>query len=366
MRLLPGFVLAGLIALIAGQTGKLNSLAANGFGVLTISIIIGMAVGNTLYPRNASPFDAGVAAAKTTLLRLGIVLYGFRLSVLDVANVGLPGLLIDALTMGSTFYLCWIVGTRILKLDRTTTILIGAGSSICGAAAIMATDRVVAGRTEQAAVAVSTVILFGTLATFLYPVIFHLSLYWHPTTASSFGIYVGSTVHEIAQVVAAAGSVSQEASNTAVIEKMVRVMMLGPFLLCLAYLHGKNAKLHPPHHQVDKPAASMFIPWFAFGLIAIVLMNSLTHLPGSLVATIRNADDILLGMAMAALGLTTHWSAIRRAGLKPLVLGAILFGWLMLGGAAINHAVTGLIGHKAWPNSKFVHGITSETGAMKS
>ena len=104
---------------------------------------------------------------KQILLRAGIILYGLRLTFQDIAGVGLHGVLLDALMLASTFGLACLLGTRLFGLDRTTTLLIGAGSSICGAAAVMATEPVVRGRAEQVAVAVSTVVVFGTLGIFL-------------------------------------------------------------------------------------------------------------------------------------------------------------------------------------------------------
>ena len=138
-----------------------------------------MIVGNTVYPRMAAVAADGVAFSKQALLRVGIVLYGLRLTFQDIANVGVAGVIIDALMLSSTFALSWWVGTRIFGLDRKTALLIGAGSSICGAAAVMATEPVVRGRAEQVTVAVSTVVVFGTLAIFLYPALYRLNAHYH-------------------------------------------------------------------------------------------------------------------------------------------------------------------------------------------
>ena len=124
----------------------------HGWGMRITAIVLGILVGNTLYPRIAAGSAAGVGFSKQILLRAGIILYGLRLTFQDIAGVGLHGVLLDALMLASTFGLACLLGTRLFGLDRTTTLLIGAGSSICGAAAVMATEPVVRGRAEQVAV----------------------------------------------------------------------------------------------------------------------------------------------------------------------------------------------------------------------
>jgi uncharacterized integral membrane protein (TIGR00698 family) len=339
-RLLPGLLLSGIIAWGAIALGKLEWMQSHGMSALTLAIMLGIVLGNSVYGRLAPTCGAGVAFSKQTLLRLGIILYGFRLTFQDIGQVGLAGIAIDALVLTSTFGLAMFLGTKVFKLERNSAILIGAGSSICGAAAVMATEPVVKGRSEDVTVAVSTVVVFGTIAIFLYPVLYQLNLGWQVlgATPTAFGVYIGSTVHEVAQVVAAGKSIGQEAANAAVIAKMVRVMMLAPFLVILSAVLARGTAKAGGN---DK-AAKLAIPWFAFIFIGAVAFNSLGLLPAGTVAAITEFDTALLAMAMAALGLTTHMSAIRRAGIKPLLLAGLLFCWLIAGGAAINHVVASL------------------------
>ncbi len=314
---------------------------------LTLAIVLGMLVGNTVYPRMAAVSGPGVSLSKQHLLRLGIILYGLRLTVQDIGHVGVAGVAVDALVLGSTFLLaCWI-GTRWLGLDRQSAMLIGAGSSICGAAAVMAAEPVVKARAEQVTVAVATVVVFGTVSIFLYPVLFELNQQWGLIGGGDrgFGLYAGSTIHEVAQVVAAARSISPEAADAAVIAKMVRVMMLAPFLLLLSGWLARDAARHPTPGANGKGAkGKITVPWFAFGFVAVVLFNSLQWLPAGVTAVVTDIDTGLLAMAMAALGLSTHFSAIRKAGVRPLLLASILFAWLLAGGALINRWVPVLLG----------------------
>jgi uncharacterized integral membrane protein (TIGR00698 family) len=209
----------------------------------------------------------------------------------------------------------------------------------------MATEPVVRGKPEQVAVAVSTVVVFGTLSMFLYPVLHSLNQHWSllPSSDQAFGIYTGSTIHEVAQVVAAGRQVSAETANTAVITKLVRVMMLAPFLIGLSAWLARTAP-RPQDTASSTTSVRTPVPWFAFGFIAVVLVNSLALLPAAAVAATIQLDTVLLAMAMSALGLSTHIGAARQAGVKPLVLAGLLFIWLIVGGGSINRLIGGWLG----------------------
>jgi uncharacterized integral membrane protein (TIGR00698 family) len=204
----------------------------------------------------------------------------------------------------------------------------------------MAAEPVIKGRAEQVAVAVATVVVFGTIAMFLYPLLYQwgVSAGWMPLDETAFGVFTGSTVHEVAQVVAAGRAVSEPAADAAVITKMVRVMMLAPFLV------GLSALLARGQDQSTGERSKITIPWFAFGFIAMVGFNSLQLLPVGLVKVLVDLDTVLLAMAMAALGLTTHASALRQAGAKPMLLALLLFVWLLVGGMLINLGVRAVLG----------------------
>ena len=349
MNLLPGILLTGAIAILATELAKSAWMQANGISALTLAIVGGMIVGNTVYPRILSFSARGVTFSKQILLRAGIILFGLRLTFQDIGQVGVVGVMIDAVVLGSTFALsCW-AGTRLFGLNRRTAMLIGAGSSICGAAAVMATEPVVRGRAEEVSIAVATVVAFGTLAIFIYPALYHLNerVHWLSITPFAYGIFTGSTVHEVAQVVAAGKAVADTAANTAVITKLVRVMMLAPFLVLLStYLLRNPEEAAAPMEAAASPTPSQswrgVIPWFALGFIAVAGLNSLAVLPHAFVHGAIDADTLILATAMAALGVSTQVSAIRAAGIKPLGLAALLFGWLIFGGFAINAGVSAL------------------------
>jgi uncharacterized integral membrane protein (TIGR00698 family) len=350
MGFLPGILLTGAIAILATELAKSAWMQSNGISALTLAIVGGMIAGNTVYPRIAGFSAPGVTFSKQILLRAGIILFGLRLTFQDIGQVGVAGIMIDAIVLSSTFVLsCW-AGTRLFGLNRRTAMLIGAGSSICGAAAVMATEPVVRGRAEEVSIAVATVVAFGTLAIFIYPALYHLNdrLHWLSITPFGYGIFTGSTVHEVAQVVAAGKAVADTAANTAVITKLVRVMMLAPFLVLLsAYLSRNSEEAVAPTPGTVPPNPSQswrgVIPWFALGFIAVAGFNSMAVLPHSFVSAAIDVDTLILATAMAGLGVSTQVSAIRAAGIKPLGLAALLFGWLIFGGFVINAGVSALV-----------------------
>ena len=314
-----------------------------GLSALTLAIIIGMLLGNSLYPRYVSRLQEGVCFAKGQLLRLAIILYGFKLTLTQVAGVGMPAVICDALVLSSTFLLTYAIGVHLLKIDRKTTFLIGSGASICGAAAVIAAEPVVKAEAHKVTIAVATVVVFGTLAMVLYPMLYHNGWLLQWLNPQQYGIYTGSTVHEVAQVVVAGNAITHEVGNTAVVTKMIRVMMLAPFLLLLSFVLTPKADNQTTTHSAHpflQRLAQVKVPWFAFIFIAVVILHTLADIPETIVSAMVTVDDILLTMAMFALGLTTHISAIKQAGIKPLLLGAIMFGWLIVGGGMINVLVS--------------------------
>ncbi|NVD98056.1 YeiH family protein [Massilia sp. BJB1822] len=330
---LPGLLLSAALGGLAMGLGQLDWLAQHGFSALTLAICLGIVLGNTAGRHVQGAAQPGIVFSKGMLLRAGIVLYGFRLTLQDIAQIGWSGVLSDALVLCSTFALALLLGRRLFGLERNTAMLIGAGSSICGAAAVLATQPVLKAKAEQVTVAVSTVVLFGTVTIFLYPWLYQQQLHWLPSSAAGFGVYAGSTIHEVAQVVAAARAISPETADLAVIAKMVRVMMLAPFLLLLSFWLG-----HPGAQggQQGAEAPAITVPWFAFVFVAATALNSAGILPAALVQALLAADTLLLAAAMAALGLSTQLSAVRQAGWRPLLLAALLFIWLIGGGAMLN------------------------------
>ncbi|HCT74315.1 MULTISPECIES: YeiH family protein [Psychrobacter] len=341
--------LAGLIVVLIGSlfclwlNTSVNTWTDGrivGLSSLTLAILIGMILGNTVYPNLAERLNVGVAFAKGQILRLAIMFYGFKLTLTQVSSVGLSAVMSDTLVLTSTFLLTYWIGTRWLKVDKQTTLLIGSGASICGAAAVIAAEPVVKAEAHKVTIAVATVVVFGTIAMLLYPFLYHLGWLQPWLNAQQYGIYTGSTIHEVAQVVVAGNAVSPEVGDTAVVTKMIRVMMLAPFLLILSFALTKGSSDHGKKTSFMNRVQQVKVPWFAFIFIAIVLLHTWVPMTASFERSMVMLDDVLLTMAMFALGLTTHLGAIKQAGVKPLILGAIMFAWLIVGGGLINIGIS--------------------------
>lgn len=311
-----------------------------GLSSLTLAILIGMILGNTVYPYAAEHLNLGVCFAKGQILRLAIMFYGFKLTLTQVASVGMLAVMSDALVLTSTFLITYWIGTKLLKVDKQTTILIGSGASICGAAAVIAADPIVKAEAHKVTIAVATVVVFGTISMILYPFLYHLGWLQPWLSAQDYGIYTGSTIHEVAQVVVAGNAINADVGDTAVVTKMIRVMMLAPFLLVLSFALTKGSSNNGEKPSFMNRVQQVKVPWFAFIFILIVVLHTWLNMSAGFEQAMIMLDDILLTMAMFALGLTTHLSAIKQAGVRPLILGAIMFIWLVVGGGLINIGIS--------------------------
>ncbi|MDO4697541.1 MAG: YeiH family putative sulfate export transporter [Pasteurellaceae bacterium] len=325
-----GLLLVASLATVAWLLSETAFALSWHLSTLTLSILLGMLLGNTAYPHIERYCQSGIQFAKTFLLRAGIVLYGFRLTLQDIHSVGLNAIVTDAIMLVATFFLtCWL-GIRWLKIDRQIVQMTAAGCSICGAAAIMATSPIVKAESHKVSVAVALIVIFGTFCMFFYPMIYpYLTGYM---SQHQFGIYIGSSVHEVAQVYAAGSNINSTVADTAVISKMIRVMMLAPFLVVLSYYLQRESR----------GQSQITIPWFAIWFVAVAIFNSLNLLPPTIVNWLVQMDSLLLMMAMSALGLTTQLNAVKQAGLKPLLLGALVCLWLIIGGFFVNVAMAQL------------------------
>lgn len=323
-RPLPGLLLAIGIGVASLGLAKLPWLAHWQVSALTLAIVLGMVIGNAFGKSLPAPLAPGVVIAQQKLLRLGVILFGLRISFQQIAAVGASGLAIDVVIVAGTLLLGSTLGRKLFRLDRDTALLTAGGSAICGAAAVLAMERVVKPDPSKVAIAVAAVVLFGTLDIFVYPWLYpHLAM-----TANQFGIFTGATVHEVAQVVAAGSAVGPAAADTAVIVKLTRVMMLVPVLLAISWLRSRR----------DGNAGGkggMLIPWFAVLFVAVSALNSLVALPAGLKDTLLTIDTLALAAAMAALGMETRFAKLRALGPRPLLLAVVLWGWLMGAGVLL-------------------------------
>jgi len=301
-----------------------------GISPLVCALLLGFVAGNL--PGGtalATRARAGLQFSTRWLLRGGIVLFGLSLTWQQITALGPRILLLDALVVAAVMLIGYQVGTRLLGLDRETALLTCAGSAICGAAAVLATEATIRARPASTAMAVATVVLFGSLAMLVYPLLYPLT----GLDEGLFGIYIGATVHEVAQVVAAGDAVGPAALDAAVIVKLVRVMLLVPFLLIVGRWWAARDTGGEP--------GRLTIPWFALGFLGMVLFNSLVQLPPQLHSALIVIGQLGMTMAMAALGYETRLERLAALGWRPFLLALGLF-LLLTGGGLLS--VRGLLG----------------------
>ena len=323
-----GIVIVLIISVFVTFLSEFSFFKDLAISPLIIGILFGMLYANSIKKYFPQSFDKGVAFCTKTLLRTGIVLYGFRLTFQNLEEVGILGVLTAFLIVSSTFIIGYLFGTKVLKLDREITILTSAGSAICGAAAVLATESVLKSPAYKSAIAVSTVVVFGTIAMFLYPFLFKLGIL--NLSDSNMGIYIGATLHEVAHAVGAGEALGENASSNAIIVKMIRVMMLAPFLIVLSIWLLKTA-VNSTIDNKDKKA-KIIIPWFALMFIVVVAFNSFDLLSLQIVESINYLDSFILTVAMTALGMQTSFDKFKNVGLKPIYLASVLFLWLIFAG----------------------------------
>lgn len=329
LNILPGLVLTSGIAACAYLLRLLPGVET--FSPMILAILIGIVLRNTVgTPAIVMP---GVTFSVRRLLRIAIILLGLQLTATQVIEVGGRGLGIIAASLLATFVFTVWIG-KLLGVDRQLAQLIAAGTSICGASAVIATNTVTNAPDEDVAYAVACVTVFGSLAMFAYPLmpaLLHLD-------SRAYGLWSGASIHEIAQVVAAAFQYGREAGEFGTIAKLSRVMMLAPMVLSLGYLATRAARRGNPEAAGSTGRPPM--PWFVLGFVALVGLNSVIAIAADAKVYIVTATAFLLSVALAAMGLETDIRKLRARGWRPAMLGAIAFVFI----AGFSLAMIKLIG----------------------
>ena len=339
---LSGIFFVAIFAAAATMVADISFVKSLGISPLVIGIVMGIFYANTLHNHIPSEWGAGITFSGKKILRFAIVFYGFRITFQQIADVGIDGFMVSLIMLSTTFLLGTYLGIKVFKMDRDTSMLTASGASVCGAAAVLATEPVLKAEGHKTAVAVSMVVLFGTISMFLYPVLYASII--EPATGflhmspQEFGIYVGGTIHEVAQVVAVPASIlgaPADMANSAVIVKMTRVIMIAPMLIVLGLYLSYSAK----NSGAVGGGVKLVIPWFAVYFIGMAGFNSLGLVPENVVSVINEIDTFLLTMAMTALGMGTIFAKFKGLGLAPLYTAGAMFVWLIFGGFLVTKFV---------------------------
>jgi len=310
-----GVGVAGLATLVAWGVHTLLP----GIPLLTAAVVLGILVGQlpVLRPALSGPLKPGLSLAAKRLMRIGVVLLGLKLSLVDIAGLGWVSITTTVLIVVLTFFGTLWLG-RLVGLPGHQPLLIATGFAICGASAIGAMSGVVKAKDEETATPVALVTLCGTLAIGVLP------LLWHPLglTDLQFGHWVGAGVHDVGQVVATAQIAGTAALAVAVVVKLTRVLMLAPIVASVAvYERRRNrsavATVRPPA-----------LPLFVAGFLALVLVRTLVPVPAAVLDAADLVQTVLLAMALFGLGTAVRLGALLRTGGRALGVG--LASWLLI------------------------------------
>ena len=345
MKALPRGTVHGLLFLIV-LTLLVHALSLVPFlhdlrlSPMVLGVIVGMILANTVRSQFPESWDGGLKIASKQILRAGIVLYGFRLSFDTLLAVGGGAILIDVIIVAGILILGNYLG-RALGLDKDERLLISSGSAICGAAAVLATEPVVGAKPHKTVVAVATVVLFGTLSMFGYPLLYRAGLL-DALSPQAVGVYTGSTIHEVAHVVGAGAAMTPDTHGSSIdiagiatMTKMLRVLMLAPVLMILGYIMRRGSAGSATSGKIQ-------VPWFAFYFLIAIGINTLLGIGAEhigrvaayhqLTHIIEVIDGFMLAMAMTAIGLDATFAKFRQSGAKAFLLALGLYTWLVGGG----------------------------------
>lgn len=312
-RAAPGYLrgLALSAAIAGGAIGIRVIPGAAAVSPMVIAFVIGIAVSGLFgsLPGTA----AGTRFAAKNLLRFGVALLGLQLTVHQLAALGARMLMVVLVVFIVTFICTKWIG-RLLGVDRKLAELIAAGTSVCGASAVIATNAVTGARDQDVGYAVAAVSLFGTVSMIVYPLLFgllHLDIH-------AYGLWAGSSIHEVAQVVAAAFQVDPAAAQIAVPVKLTRVALLAPLVLTLGSIRFRR----DGNAGAARFRFQQIFPLFMVGFLCLVALNSVIAMPTQWRGLIVQTTTFLLTMSLAAIGLETSLRDLRLQGIRPIVLTA--------------------------------------------
>jgi len=319
----PGLVVSALLAttafLLADQPLMKDTLHVS---ALLLVILVGMGLRSIMpVPGWAEP---GVRVAQRPILRWAVAGLGFRLSLGEILKIGGPALVVVITSTFAALGLGWWVGRRLGLSDKLATLL-AVGGSICGASAVVAADSVVQADKRDSALALGIITLLGTIGIVAYP--------WIGRAAGMgnflYGVWDGASLHEMAQVVAAASGFAKESTAIATVVKLVRITLLAPVVFGLAWRMQAAERAGRSAAHAGKPQVSP-VPWFLVMFVVFAALNSTGWLPKEWVLLIQRGDLWLLCVGMAGVGLQTSFAELGSAGWAPIAAGAAQ--WVMLAG----------------------------------
>jgi uncharacterized integral membrane protein (TIGR00698 family) len=354
----PGLLLALAVAAVATVVGQHVPLVGSAVPGAVIGAVIALAI------RPGARLAPGLKWASTFVLQCSVVLLGAQLSIGEAARVGVSSLPVMLGTLAICLGAAWLYG-RLLKIPHDLRTLIGVGTGICGGSAIAAVAPVIEAASTDVAYAISTIFLFNIAAVLAFPLLGHAL----GMSQQSFGLFAGTAVNDTSSVVATAATYGAAASSHAVVVKLVRTLMIIPICLGLAALTARKrtaagaaapatptttattaASTTTTAASAPGTAASLMapkriaklVPWFLIGFVIAAAVNSSGVIPAGAHVPLQHVSVFLVAVALSAIGLSTDVAALRRAGHRPLLLGALL--WITVAAASLGlQALTGTL-----------------------
>ncbi|NLH71289.1 MAG: putative sulfate exporter family transporter [Brooklawnia sp.] len=305
--LVPGLAVTAAITAVALVVNRWQPLLS----ALLLAIVLGAVVGNV---RPVPPrWQPGLSFAARRLLRLGIVLLGLQITLSALASLGWQRLILVVVVVTSGV-LGTLAAGRLLRVPARLTALVACGFSICGAAAVAGAEDVVGADEEETGTALMLVVLFGTLSIPVLPAA--ATLIGLDTTSAA--TWAGASVHEVAQVVAAAATIGSDAIAVAVPIKLARVLCLAGVVAGYGLAFRGTSAAGPQLR--GRPS---LVPGFVVGFLAMVVVGSVVSLPASVLGVAKTIQTAALAMAMAALGISMQARSLRNVGWRPFLLGLV-------------------------------------------
>lgn len=311
-ELAPGVLTAFALAILAVMLRETSEISV--LSPMLVAILGGIGVRLLLGPK--AVLRPGLSFSARPVLRAGIVLLGLQVTLFDIVELGPEAFLVASLALVTTYVVVTEVGKR-MGVPLPLSQLIAAGTAVCGASAVVAANSVARGNEEDVGYAVACITLFGTIAMLLLPLL-AIGLGMSPR---EYGIWAGASIHEVAQVTAAAFQFGEEAGRDGIFTKLIRVMLLAPLVLGMAFATRGAA-------AGSGQKSGVAFPWFVLGFIALTVVNSLIDIGPGLRAAAGLVATVFMSAGLAAIGVALDLQQLKRRGLLPLGLGA--FGMIFV------------------------------------
>ena len=311
----PGLILAFVIALFATILGYFVPIVGGSVFGIIIGIILNNSIGK---PKNTVK---GVGFTSKKILQWAIIVLGGGLSLSQVWRVGVDSLSVLLFTLSFAFISAYGFG-KLMRIPLRITSLIAMGTAICGGSAIAAISPIIEAKEDEIAYSISTVFLFNVIAVLIFPPLGHLLGF----SSHAFGLWAGTAINDTSSVVAAGYAFSNEAGAYATIVKLTRTIMIIPISIIFAVIIGAQKKKKAEENNAVNFRLAKIFPWFILGFLFASLLNTVGFFPENIVHYINILGKFMIVMALSAVGLNADFRKMLRTGIKPLILGLIVWG----------------------------------------